>query len=193
MRPIPSPVTTATTLVVGAGPTGWPDGAASGRVRRLADPALLLDLLGQVGHPDPLRAPRIHPGLDRGPDVVGVDVAVPQPVPADDDDRVPDAGPHLFEVRHGVVRGVEEVHDLVAQVAHIVRTLVGSFASRPVPPARRRSPARRSRSLSTPAGRMRSTSDTSVGSGSRCAPSMIDQQASRRSKKPVPPASTTPA
>ena len=30
MRPIPSPVTTATTLVVGAGPTGWPTGPPPG-------------------------------------------------------------------------------------------------------------------------------------------------------------------
>ncbi len=50
------------------------------------------------------------------PDVVGVDVAVPQAFAAHHHDGVPDARPHLFEGPHGVVGGLEEVHDLVAQV-----------------------------------------------------------------------------
>ena len=49
-------------------------------------------------------------------DVVGVDVAVPQPFAAHHDDGVAEPGPHLFERPHGVVGRLEEVHDLVAQV-----------------------------------------------------------------------------
>ena len=39
------------------------------------------------------------------------------PSPPDHDDRVADARPHLLEVGDRVVGGLEEVHDLVAQVA----------------------------------------------------------------------------
>ena len=64
MRPMPSPVTTATTLVVGGGPdAARPRAPHPGAPDALADPALLLDLLGEVGHPDPLRPP----GVERRP------------------------------------------------------------------------------------------------------------------------------
>ena len=83
----------------------------------LAHPALLLELLVEVGHPDTRRPAGVHPRLDGGADVVGVDVAVPQAIPAYDDDGVADARPDLLEVLHGVVGGMQEVHHLVAQVA----------------------------------------------------------------------------
>ena len=55
---------------------------------------LVGDLLEQVGDPDLLRpAAEVERHLDRGADVVGVDVAVPQPVAADDHDRVADRAP----------------------------------------------------------------------------------------------------
>ena len=59
MRPMPSPETTATTLVVRRRP-GRPrcSGPAPGRAHALADPALLFDLLVEVGDPDALRAAR---------------------------------------------------------------------------------------------------------------------------------------
>ncbi len=60
--------------------------------------------------------PGIERRLDRGADVVGVDVAVPQALAADDDDRVADAGPHVLEGGDRVVGRVEEVHDLVTEV-----------------------------------------------------------------------------
>ena len=37
------------------------------------------------------------PGFDRGADVVGVDVTVPEAVAADDDDRVADRAPRVLE------------------------------------------------------------------------------------------------
>ncbi len=103
MRPMPSPETTATTLVVGGGPVALAAGSGPRRAHALAHPALLLDLLVEVGHPDPVRPARVHAGLDGRADVVGVDVAVPQPVAADHHDGVADAGPHLLERLDGVV------------------------------------------------------------------------------------------
>ena len=189
MRPIPSPVTTATTLVVGAGPVSAPRPApAPGRVGRLADPALLLHLLGQVGDPDALRPPGVDAGLDGRPDVVGVDVAVPQPVAPDHHDGVADAGPHLLEVGHGVVRRVEEVHDLVAQVAHVGGRSLAPRSRPPWPwplpwplPADRRQAA---------TGRPRAPPRARAAVGGR---RPRTSSASSRRRKPVPPASTTPA
>ena len=103
MRPMPSPETTATTLVVGGGPVPSLLGPAPGSAHALAHPALLLHLLVEVGHPDAVRSPRVHAGLDGRADVVGVDVAVPQAVAADHDDGVADARPHLLERLNGVV------------------------------------------------------------------------------------------
>ncbi len=114
MRWIPSPVPTATTAVTGTLSAG--DGGATGRRRRgFAHPAFLLDLFGQVGDPDLARTPGVEGRFNRGADVVGVDVAIPQPVPADDDDRVPETGPHVLEGRDELVLGREEVHHLVAR------------------------------------------------------------------------------
>ena len=48
----------------------------------------LLDLLGEVGDPDPVRTAGGDAGLDRGADVVDVDVDVPQALAADHDQRV---------------------------------------------------------------------------------------------------------
>ena len=122
MRPMPSPVTTATTLVVGAArrPRGSapPPGALdASRTQRSSSTCSARSVTRiRCGRPG------VDPGLDGGPDVVGVDVAVPQPVAADHHDGVADARPHLLEVVDGVVRRVQEVHDLVAQVAHVVRS-----------------------------------------------------------------------
>ena len=67
-------------------------------VSRLAAGVLGGDLLEQVGDADLERATiEVERGLDRRADVVGVDVAVPQPVAADDDDRVADLAPPLLE------------------------------------------------------------------------------------------------
>ena len=46
------------------------------------------DLLGEVGDPDPVRPAGRDAGLDRGADVVDVDVDVPQPLAADHDQGV---------------------------------------------------------------------------------------------------------
>ena len=117
MRPMPSPETTATTLVVGGGP-----GALGARARARARPTLSRTqrssstcssrsvTLMRCGPPG------VDAGLDGRADVVGVDVAVPEAVAADHDDGVADAGPHLLEGLDGVVRRAQEVHDLVAQV-----------------------------------------------------------------------------
>ena len=90
-RPGP-PVTT--TAPASANSAARPGPAATATIRRpvalggaLAAPGLG-DLLGEVGDPDPVRPPGVDAGLDRGADVVDVDVDVPQPVAADDDERV---------------------------------------------------------------------------------------------------------
>ena len=93
----------------------------------LANPGLLLDLVEQVGDTDVAGPAGVEGGLDRGADVVGVDVAVPQAVASDDHDRVADAGPDVLEGRERVVGRLEEVHDLVAQVRQLaVDPLAGS-------------------------------------------------------------------
>ena len=120
MRRMPSPVATATT------PHGTGSGSGSGPALGLADPALLLDLVElveQVGDPDLAGSTDLDGGLDRGADLVGVDVAVVDAVAADDDDRVADAGPHLAERRHGLVGRLEQVHHLVAQLGHVLAGL----------------------------------------------------------------------
>ena len=72
------------------------------------------DLLGEVGDPDPVRAPGGDAGLDGGADVVDVDVDVPQPLAADDDERVAERRrAPLRSAGIAVVVGVEEVHHLV--------------------------------------------------------------------------------
>ena len=81
---IPAPLATATTAAT-----------AGIRARRARDPVglVLLDLLVEVGDVDAGRRADRDAGLDRGPDVVGVHVAVPDAVAADDDDRVAERVP----------------------------------------------------------------------------------------------------
>ena len=85
----------------------------------LSDPALLDHLLDQVGHADLARPSDVERCLDGLADLVGVDVAVVEPVSAHHDDGVPDAGPDLLESGDGLVRSLEQVHDLVAQLADV--------------------------------------------------------------------------
>ena len=82
----------------------------------LGDPTFLGDLLEQIGHPNPTGPPRIDSRFDRGADVVGVDVTVPQTVTADHHDRIPDAEPHVLERIDGRIGGVEQIHHLIAKV-----------------------------------------------------------------------------
>ncbi len=68
----------------------------AGSDRRLTHGVLLGYLLEQIGDPDLLGTPvQLQRNFDRCADVVGVDVAVPQPVSTDDDDRVADLDPML--------------------------------------------------------------------------------------------------
>ncbi len=76
-----------------------------------------LDLLGEVRDPDPVGAAGGDPGLDRGADVVDVDVDVPQTFPTHDDQRVAERGEVALELLDGVVVGVEQVHHLVRGTA----------------------------------------------------------------------------
>ena len=115
IRPMPSPLATATTLVTGVGPSGACDGPEASIAGTLADPTLLFDLLHQVGDPDGPGAAGVQAGLDGRADLVGVDVAVPQPVAADHHDGVAEAGPHLLEGGDGLVGCLQEVHHLVTQ------------------------------------------------------------------------------
>ena len=89
-----------------------------------------LDLLGEVGDPDPVRPAGGDAGLDRGADVVDVDVDVPQPLAADHDERVAERRQVALErsTAAGVV-GVEEVH-------HLVRRAARAPGRRPAPRSR---------------------------------------------------------
>ena len=146
--------------------------------RRLADPALLFDLLEEVGDPDGAGPAGVERRLDGRADVIGVDVAVPQAVPADHHDRVAEAGPHLLERRDGLVGRLEQVHDLVAQAGQVGVGIV----------ARRRPRRPGASGLTGP----KVTSGSSGGRGIG-RPSSTESRASNSSRKPVPPASTTPA
>ena len=117
----PSPLQTATTAVVTGGrPAPARVGTCWPAMRRLAVGVLLGDLLEQVGHPDLLRATvEVERDLDRRADVVRVDVAVPEAVAADDDDRVADRTPALLERLDPVVDEIHEVHDLVPLLADV--------------------------------------------------------------------------
>ena len=117
MRPMPSPDTTATTLVVGGGPKPSTEGPAPGaptfsRTQRSSSTCSSRSVTRiRCGLPISIAASMA------AADVVGVDVAVPHPVAPDDDDGVADAGPHVLEPFDGVVGRGEQVHDLVAEIA----------------------------------------------------------------------------
>ena len=117
MRRTPSPVATATTAVgtgslTCGGSSTPPPAATPSRTHRSSSTCSIRSVTRMLRGRPQSRAASIG-----GADVVGVDVAVPDAVAADHDDRVADAGPHVLERGDGVVVGLEEVHDLVAQVA----------------------------------------------------------------------------
>ncbi|CAB4608633.1 unannotated protein [freshwater metagenome] len=82
---------------------------------RFAHPALLLEFVEKIRHADALRPSDLDGGFDRRTDVVGVDVAVPETVPADNNDRIAERRPHILETGNRFVGGVQEVHDFVAE------------------------------------------------------------------------------
>ena len=180
MRPMPSPETTATTLVVGGGPVPSTLGPGPGRAHALAHPALLLDLLVEVGHPDALRAPGVTPASMAAPMSSVWMWQFHRPSPPTTTMESPMPGPHLLEGLDGVVGRGEEVHDLVAQVADRVLAVARPRALRP---AGGPAPVER-REVRAPA--------TPEGSGSG-RPSSTRRNASSRRRNPAPPASTTPA
>ena len=92
-RPTPSPTPTATTAVV----TGAAGTAAAGDRASRNPLVLVLDLLEEIGDADLMRAAGVDPRLDRATDVVGVHVAVPDSVAADDHDRVAERAPRVLE------------------------------------------------------------------------------------------------
>ena len=55
---------------------------------RFAHPSLFHDLFGQVRHPDALGSTYFYAGFNGRPDVIGMDVTIPEPITADYDDRV---------------------------------------------------------------------------------------------------------
>ena len=98
-------------------------------------------LLGEVGHPHPVGPPGLDPGLEGRPDVVDVDVDVPEPVAADDDEGVAERRERLAQGGDPVVVGVEEVHHLVGRA--VGRELVGRGRHRDRPAACGRRAGRR--------------------------------------------------
>ena len=144
MRRMPSPVHTAT------------DGAADRCVRRLQSPTAGRPPPAPNAPPRPAPTGR-RPGSGGGgppplpasmaaPDVVGVDVAVPQTVAADTTIESPETGPHLTERRDRLVGRFEQVHDLVTEPGAVVAARPGfgaaGVAARAV---RGRRPGRRAR------------------------------------------------
>ena len=100
--------------------------------RRLPDPPLLVDLFEQIGDPDVAGPAGVQGRLHGGADVVGVDVAVPEPVATHDHDRVTHAGPDVTEGGDGVVGRFEEVHHLIAELSDGI--LSPASKRRPVAP-----------------------------------------------------------
>ena len=104
---MPSPAATATTAVARCS-------AALG-IRRLADPALLLDLLDR----SVTRIVRGRPPASRPASMAAPMSSVwmwqfHSPSPPDHDDRVADGVPGLLEAGDGLVGRLQEVHHLVA-------------------------------------------------------------------------------
>ena len=167
---IPGPLLTATAAQVTVATVAPTSGG-------LALGVLGGDLLEQIGDADLARPPvAVEGGLDGGADVVGVDVAVPDPVAADDDDRVADLPPALLEVLDAVVGEVAEEHHLVSIASTGLR-----FAS-PLSAA----------SLRLAADARPGRASPRVASAA-ASPSTTCRAASRSSRNPAPPASTTPA
>ena len=121
---MPWPLLTATAAQVTAGKLD-PGACVVGRAHRSDEPGFAAgvlggDLLEQVGDADLERtAVEVERRLDRRSDVVRVDVAVPRPVAADDDDRVADRPPPLLERLDVRIVEVAEEHHLVALLADV--------------------------------------------------------------------------
>ena len=128
-----------------------------------------LDLLGEVGDPDPVRPAGLDAGLDGGADVVDVHVDVPQAVAADHDERVAERGQRVAQRRD---RGRR-------------RRRAGTSPRTPARPASGR-PRRQRR----PGSRGRRAA---AGRRPGDARSRAVSAASRTTHSPRPPASTTPA
>ena len=80
----------------------------------LADEPAGCGLVGEPDHGDPVRPSHGDPGLDRGADVVAVQVDVPEVVAvADDRDAVAQLGQPRAQAVDGVRGRVEQVHHLV--------------------------------------------------------------------------------
>jgi len=111
---MPSPETTATTLVVGGGPVPSSLGRHPGHPRSRA-PALLFDLLVEVGDPDAVGRPASTPASTAAPmsSVWMWQFHRPSPPTTRWSRRCP---PYLFERLNRVIGRVQEVHDLVAEV-----------------------------------------------------------------------------
>ena len=108
-------------------------GTAVGGLRGLSDPAFLLDLLEKVGDPDVPRPSHVERGFDGRADLVGVDVAVPEAVAPDHDDRVTETSPDLLEHRNRLVGRFEEVHHLVAELGEeVLRSCSGCSRRAPI-------------------------------------------------------------
>ena len=93
-----------------------------GRLRDRLD----ADLVSEVGHPHPVGTAGVDPRLDRGADVVDVDVDVPEVGPADDEQRVAEPVERRRERGHALLVAVaQQVHDLVCRSAQDEVALAG--------------------------------------------------------------------
>ena len=176
MRRMPSPVQTATTAQRTGSRVRLRLGVGAGG---LAHPPLLFDLLPQVGDPDAAGPARLQRRLDGGADVVGVDVAVPQALPAHHHDRVTQTGPDLAERRERLVGRLEQVHDLVPRSGGPYLPCMPGLPGHPPGSIRSSGQDRPGRRLHRQSGSGR--------------PAATWRRASSRRTNPAPPASTTPA
>ena len=166
---LPGPPRT-TTAPASSNSAASPGPAATATIGRGRPAARLAggDLLGEVGDPHPVRPAGLDPGLDGGADVVDVDVDVPEPLAADDDE------------------GVAEPGEGAAQRARSRRRRRRGGTS-PRTPGRRPPGPRRAR----PATGCGIRRPGSTGGGRL--PVSAVSAASRITTTPRPPASTTPA
>jgi hypothetical protein len=92
---------------------GWAADGCAALVSVCRVPTVFLDLVEEVGGANAPWSAGFDAGFDRGADVVGVHVAIPHAVPADDDDGVAERRPGVLEGGNRRVLRFEEVHDLV--------------------------------------------------------------------------------
>ena len=85
-------------------------------------------MLVKIGDLDAVRSPHVYTRLDDGADVIGVDMAIPQPVAAHHHNRVAQGIPGSLELVDVLIGRREQVHHLVASARRIVHVMTAAIA-----------------------------------------------------------------